>query len=210
MTSGIHETLSEIAGGKREMEKFKFRKPLVVIILVSLLFFGVNYRFTPLAAAKAHFDVGNEAVTLGDVDFGWGKVYVFDTDSGPRSVISIKSWFLWRAPAAVHFEPSTDVIRTVGWMSYFDKKGQATVFAVESTDPQIAFVEIGSPNERVRKEITPATPTIFSWNRAIQSNELDPVAYSADNKPLFEYRYPKNTSTIRSEDLKWYPVNGDN
>lgn len=192
------------------MGKLKFKILLAVIIFIVLGFwyFAGNYRFTPLAAAKAHFDVGKDAVSLGDVDFGWGKVYVFDTANGPRTVISIKSWFLWRAPAAVHFEPSTDVIRTVGWMSYFDKKGQATVFAVESTDPQIAFVEIGPPTDRVRKGIKTGSPTIFSWNKAIQFNELGPVAFSIDNKPLFEYRYPKNTSIFRSEDLKWYPVNG--
>ena len=100
---------------------------------------------------RSPFRCWNECVSLGDVDFGWSHIYVFNTDNGPRTVISIKSLFLWRAPAAVHFQSSTDEIKTVGWMSYFDKKGQATVFAVETSNPTIAFIEAGPPNERIRK-----------------------------------------------------------
>ena len=132
-------------------------------------------------------------MSLGDVDFGWGKVFVFDTANGPRTVISIKSWFLWRAPAAVHFEKSTDAIRAIGWMSYFDKRGQATVFAVETSDPEISFIEAGPEDDRVRKEIKTGSPTVFSWNRALRSNdELNAIAYSIDDKALYEYRYPKS------------------
>jgi hypothetical protein len=72
--------------------KFNFKIKVVIVIFIVLVFcfFAGNYRFTPLAAAKAHFDVGRSAVSLGDVDFGWSKVYVFDTTTGPRTVISIK------------------------------------------------------------------------------------------------------------------------
>lgn len=189
---------------------FKIKVAVVIFIVLVFCFFAGNYRFTPLAAAKAHFDVGKNAVSLGDVDFGWSKVYIFDTANGSRTVISIKSLFLWRAPAAVHFETSTDAIKTVGWMSYTDKRGQATVFAVETTDPQIAFIEAGPEDDIVRKEIEKGSPTIFSWNRAIRSNdELKPIAFSTDGTPLYEYRYPKNTNVFRSEELKWYSVSGD-
>ncbi|HHY24733.1 MAG TPA: hypothetical protein GX527_11005 [Clostridiaceae bacterium] len=195
------------------MGKFKFDFKIIVVVVIFIVlvfsFFSGNYRFTPLAAAKAHFDVGMNAVSLGDVDFGWSHIYVFNTDNGPRTVISIKSLFLWRAPAAVHFQSSTDEIKTVGWMSYFDKKGQATVFAVETSNPTIAFIEAGPPNERIRKEVKVDTPIIFSWNRGLQFNNLKPIAFSTDGTPLYEYRYPENTTVIRSEELKWYSVGGD-
>lgn len=188
---------------------FKIKVAIVIFIILVFSFFVGNYRFTPLAAAKAHFDVGKYAVSLGDVDFGWSKVYIFDTANGPRTVISIKSLFFWRAPAAVHFEQSTEEIRTIGWMSYLDKKGQATVFAAETSDLKIAFIEAGPPNERIRKEVKVDSPIIFSWNTKVQSNDLKPIALSEDGTPLYEYRYPKNTNVFRSEDLKWYSVNGD-
>lgn len=193
------------------MRKLNFKTKVAIVIFIVLIFgfFAGNYRFTPLAAAKAHFDVGRNAVSLGDADFGWSKVYIFDTNNGPRTVISIKSLFLWRAPAAVHFQPSIDEIKTIGWMSYIDRRGQATVFAAETSDPEIAFIEAGPPNERIRKEIEVDSPIIFSWNTRVQSNDLKPIALSKDGTPLYEYRYPKNTNVFRSEDLKWYSASGD-
>ncbi|MCO1604690.1 hypothetical protein [Desulfosporosinus nitroreducens] len=193
------------------MGKIKSKIILLLIIFLGLCFwfFTGNYHFNPLEAAKAHFDVGKDAVTVGDVDFGWSKVYVFNTARGPRTVISIKSWFLWRAPAAVHLETSTDAIRTVGWMSYTDDKGQATVFAVETSDPNITSVEVGPPNQRIMKDIKVSNPIFFSWNTGMQLSLLKPIAFSKDGTPLFEYRYPKNTNVTRSEELKWYSVSGD-
>ncbi|TWH56976.1 hypothetical protein DesLBE_1233 [Desulfitobacterium sp. LBE] len=191
-----------------------FNKLTVAVILVMVLVFGYyfagDYRVTPLAAAKAHSDVGENAEPLGDVDFGWSKVYILDTDKGPRTVISIKSSLLWRAPVAVHIEKSADPIETVGWMSYTDNRGQAAVLAVETTDPQIAFIEAGPKDDRVRKEITEGSPAIFSWHKAIQANnELNAIALSAEGNTLYEYRYPKNTNVFRSEEFKWYSVDGD-
>jgi len=175
-----------------------------------LIFYISGYRFTPLDAAKAHFDVGENSVSFEDVDFGWGKVYLFKTPKGPRTVIAIKNGFLWRAPAAVHYDQtSSDVINTVGWMSYNDNKGQATVFAVETFDPNIVSVEAGPIGERTTKEVKVGTPIIFSWNNVIQPNELKPVALTTNGVPLYEYRYPKNTNGTRNDELKWYPVNGD-
>lgn len=208
--------MQDVIGNNREWSKMgklkyksKFKVAALIFIVLVFCFFAGNYRFTPLAAAKAHFDVGKNAVSLGDVDFGWSKVYVFDTAAGPRTVISIKSLFLWRAPAAVHFESSTDEIRTIGWMSYLDKKDQATVFAVETSDPKIAFIEVGEPNKRTRKEIKVDSPIIFSWDTGVQFNDLKPIAFSIVGTPLYEYRYPKNTNVFRGEELKWYPVSED-
>lgn len=149
-------------------------------------------------------------MSFGDVNFGWGEVYLFNTPKGPRSVLAIKSGFLWRAPTAVHFDQTlSDKINTVGWMSYGDSKHQATVFAVETSDPNVAFVEVGPSGEQLKKEVKVGTPVIFSWNKLIQSGELKPIAFLKDGTPLYEYRYPKNTNVISSDDLKWYPVNGD-
>ena len=181
------------------------------VVILSSLFLFSDYRFTPLAAAKAHSDVGKNQTLLGDVDLGWGKGYIFDTDIGLRTVTSTKSSFLWRAPVSVRIEKSEDVIKTVGWMSYTTKEGkQVTVLAVEANDPQVAYIEAGPADNRVRKEITKDGPTIFSWNKAIQANNgLNALALSADGSTLYEYRYPKNTNIFRAEDFRWYKTSGE-
>lgn len=185
---------------------------IVFVIIVVISFLSSDYRLTPLAAAKVHSDVGKNQVLLGDVDLGWGKVYIFDTDIGLRTVTSTKTSFLWRAPVAVRIEESEDAIKTVGWMSYTNEKGQqVTVLVVEVNDPQVAYIEAGPEDNRVRKEITKGGPTIFSWNKSIQANNgLNAIALSADGSTLYEYRYPKNTNVFRTEDFKWYPASGDN
>ncbi|EGW38520.1 hypothetical protein [Desulfosporosinus sp. OT] len=180
----------------------------IVIFIMTVMFFYISgYRFTPLDAAKAHFDVGKNSVSLGDVDFGWGKVYLFKIPKGSRTVIAIKNGFLWRAPAAVYFDQtSAEVINTVGLLSYNGNNGQATVFAVETFDPNIAFVEAGPMGMRTTKEVKVGTPVIFSWDKAIQPTELKPKALTNNGVPLYEYRYPKNTNVISHDELKWYPV----
>ncbi|MHB1125732.1 MAG: hypothetical protein ACYC2T_02065 [Bacillota bacterium] len=92
-------------------------------------------------------------------------------------------------------------------MSVSAEQGQAMVFAVESSDPNVVYVEIGPPGARVRKEIKINTPVIFSWKKVIQFNDLKPVALSKEGTPLYEYKYPENKNTIFApEDLKWYPT----
>ncbi|OPX86179.1 MAG: hypothetical protein A4E53_03089 [Pelotomaculum sp. PtaB.Bin104] len=80
---------------------------------------------------------------------------------------------------------------------------------METSDPKIAFIEVGEPNKRTRKEIKVDSPIIFSWDTGVQFNDLKPVAFSIDGTPLYEYRYPKNTNVFRDEELKWYPVSED-
>lgn len=178
----------------------------ILLVICSVLYLS-GYRFTSLDAARAHLDVGKNSVPFEDVDFGWGKIYLFKTPKGPQTTIAIKNKFLWKASTSVYDDQSSqDMINTVGWMSYHDKRGQATIFAVETLDPNIAYVEVGPSNERFKKEITVNIPIIYSWNKAFQLTELRPLAFSKDGTLLYEYRYPEN---IRGEGLKWYSVSGN-
>ena len=192
------------------MRKAYAKIVLVIAIMIVAIWYCYlgGYRFTPLEAA--HFDIGENSVPFGNVDFGWGKVILFNTPNGPRTVLAIRSGFLWRAPDVCTLDKlSSDKINTVGWMSYNSSKNQATVLAVQSSDPNVAFIEMGSASEQEKKAVKTGTPIIFSWNKLIQFYDLKPTALSKDGAPLYEYRYPKNTNVISSNDLKWYPVNGD-
>ncbi|AFQ44346.1 hypothetical protein [Desulfosporosinus meridiei] len=185
---------------------------IVFVIAITLgiwFLYSSGYRFSSLGAAKAHFNAEKSVTDFGEVNFQWGKVYLFRTSKGPRTVLAIKEGFLWRAPVTVHFPQNSDNIKTVGWMSYTGKD-PATVFAVETSDPTISYIEVGPTTERIKKEITVNSPVIFSWDKPVDFNTFNPVALSKEGNVLFEYRYPKNTTTISSDDLKWYPFSGSN
>ncbi|MHB1127965.1 MAG: hypothetical protein ACYC2T_13625 [Bacillota bacterium] len=49
---------------------------VIMFLLFGFLYYTGSYQITPLAAAKAHFDVGKNAVSFEEVDFGWSKVYL--------------------------------------------------------------------------------------------------------------------------------------
>ncbi|MCL6559097.1 MAG: hypothetical protein K6U74_09900 [Firmicutes bacterium] len=175
----------------------------------SALYIG-GYRWSPIAAAKAEFDVGAHAVAFGAVDYPWGQVLLVDTPHGPRTVLLRKHGFLWRAPGDTYFDNRTDPVTTVGWLSYASTQGQATVFAVKTTDSQVAWIAAGPSSARQRKAIEVGKPVIFSWNQAITWYELQPVAFSKTDQPLYAYRLPKNKTTVGPNDIRWYPVNGPN
>ncbi|MHB1127082.1 MAG: hypothetical protein ACYC2T_09015 [Bacillota bacterium] len=193
--------------------KIKIWLGLVVVIILSFSGYMVfsylssGYSLTPIAAAKSNSAVGKDAVPFGEIDFVWCKVILFNTANGSRTVEVDRYGLLWHAPGVTEINNSTDIIRTVGWMSLAGKQGQVMVFAVESSDPNVAYIEVGPSNERIRKEIKMVTPVIFSWKKVIQFNDLKPVALSKEGNPLYEYKYPENKNPINApDDLKWYPI----
>lgn len=184
---------------------------IVVIIFIIVFSFHTNgYRTSPLGAAKAHIPERDNLVLLEEVDCSWSKVYVFDTENGSRTAISVKSGFLWNSPVVVRIDKSDDPVKTVGWMSYYGKENEVTVLAVETTDPQIAYIEAGPTENRIKKEVVKDKLTVLTWDKVIEANnELQAVALAKDGSPLYEYRFPKNTTVFKNEDLKWYSVNGE-
>lgn len=181
---------------------------LITTILIWLLYSG-GYRFTALDASKANPAVGKQAELLGSIDYDWATVYFFDTPKDHRTVLAIKEGSFWKAPTTVYIDNNSDVVKTVGWISLNETKGQVMAMAVVATDPNISYVEIGPATEKIRKEVKCGVPMLFSWKKVIEFNDLKPTAYSKDGKPLYEYRFPKNTNTVSTDDLRWYSVNGE-
>ncbi|GIM30289.1 hypothetical protein CPJCM30710_29550 [Clostridium polyendosporum] len=81
---------------------------------------------------------------------------------------------------------------------------QITVISVQTTDPNVKLIEAGSGPDKQRKPIDVNETVIFSWDKVIPFNEINAVAYNKNNVKVYEYRYPKNTTIIRTEDLRWY------
>lgn len=88
-----------------------------------------------------------------------------------------------------------------------EKDKQITVFAVQSKDPNVRFIEAGSNSDRQRKLIDLNKTVILTWERAIR-NDINAIAFNKDNIKLYKYGYnPKDVTVTRTEDLRWYQTN---
>ena len=191
------------------MKIFRRELLLLLILLITAFLYISGYRLSGYQAAKAHFGVGKDAELFGEVAFDWGKVFLFYTDKGPRTVLAKRNnGLLWRAPAAIRYYDHDDLIKTVGGISYFDgHETQVTVLAVKSFDPNVAYIEAGPLPHRTKKDVQVGTPLIFHWSGLahISINKLNAVALSNEGAPLYEYRYLEG-NVFRDEDLRWYAV----
>lgn len=185
-----------------EVNKNKLKIMGVISILVLGFLFITGYRLTGIQAAKAHFEIGRDAQLLGYERYDWGNIYIFNTSKGYRTAISQRLGFLWRAKNAFYTYENSDLIKTIGGGS----NEKATLYALEVTDEKVAYIEIGTGIDRIRKNVSDASPIIFSWNKSISWNDFNGIAYSKDGEQIYEYRYPKDTNYLNHQDLRWYPI----
>lgn len=181
----------------------KMSKYIILIAIIIIILLGLGYRFTGLQAAKNHFEISKDAQLLGQVKYGWGNVYLFKTDKGPRTIISKRFGLLWRAKVGFHMNNSSDAISVVGWGN--DKK--CTVYAVEITDNNVKYIEMGPDDNRIRRYVDKENPIIFSWDKPIPWNDFNGKAYSTNGEAIYELRYPQNVSYIKpTDDLRWFYI----
>ncbi|WP_134701105.1 hypothetical protein [Ammoniphilus sp. YIM 78166] len=180
---------------------------IVIIFLISILLYLSGYRLDGLSAARANSFISKDSVLLDEVEYSWGKVFIFNSPEKPVTAISSKSFgFLWVSRMSVYYYPNKDLIKTIGGVSYVSDQNKATtVISVWSSDPKISYIEIGPEGNRIRKEAILNSPITFSWDKSFQWNDLKPQAFNKDGKVIYEYRYAKS-NFIKHEDLKWYPV----
>ncbi len=181
---------------------------IVLILFMTVLFFSKS-RFTPIQAIKASLDSSITKI-LGEVKRNWASIYLLDTTDGLKTAYVTKDLILWNCGGFTYFFDDVienDAVKTVGWMSMTDKNNrQLTVFAIQSNDPNVRFIEAGPGTDRIRETIDLNKTAIFSWDMAIQWNDLVAVAFDKDSNPLYRYGYPENVNIIKGEDLRWYKI----
>ena len=176
-----------------------------IFIIVFLLYLG-GYRFDSMDAVKANSQIPKGAQLLDQVNFKWGNIYIFDTEDKPMTVISLKKlgWF-WVSNTSVFHYRNQDPVRTIGGATFADKNNSASVISIIVYDPDVAYIEAGPENDRLRQEVTLEMPLTFWWEYSIKWSDLAPKAYDSEGNVLYEYRYPETNHT-NQEDLKWYHV----
>ena len=178
---------------------------LILAVLISFYFIS-GYRFTPMQAVKSSPFIKGDINVFGEINRDWVTVYLLDTQDGIKTAAVEKRLVMWRCPAVTYFYDDiikNDKVRTVGWESLIGKNGQITVFAVETSDPDVKFIEAGPDSERQRKVIGLNETIIFVWDKAV--SDLNAIAFSQDNKQLYKYTYnPMHLNIIDQKDLRWY------
>ncbi|MEQ8156997.1 MAG: hypothetical protein ABRQ25_19340 [Clostridiaceae bacterium] len=182
---------------------------LLLIPLLIILFNLVDgYRFTPIQAIKSSSFIKGDIKIFGEIDRDWVKVYLLETQDGLKTAVAEKRGLMWSCPSVTYFFDDIikdDKVKTVGWVSIDNKKNkQITVFAVQTNDPNIKFIEAGLDSERQRKNISLNETVIFTWDKVINSN-INAIAFDKDNHQVYKYGYnPEHLNFIDLKELRWY------
>lgn len=184
--------------------------PFIIIAFI-VFFFISGYKLTAKSSVESSLNLHGDENVFGEVKRDWGIVYLLDTHKGIKTALATKKGLLWSCSTSTYFFDDViknDLVKTVGWMSIKDANNkQITVFAVQTNDPKVRFIEVGSSSDRQRKPIALNETVIFSWDKSIIWNDLNAIAFDKDNIQLYKYGYPKNVSSINANDLRWYQIN---
>lgn len=202
----VHTSHLKGKGGLRV--RLRYRAIVIFLILAGVVagfLHNGQYKLDPLQAARSGAQIGNDASLLGQVEYAWGKIYLFRTTQGPKSVLVTNTAFLWQNQGIMSVKENADQVKTLCWQRIVSGYShEATVLAVESSDNKVSFIEAGSGTKRVKKSIKPGTPAIFSWDKALELTEVNACALSSEGKVLYEYRYPRKKTAVTPDDLRWY------
>lgn len=179
-----------------------------VFIVITLIFFLSEYRFTALSAAKNNAFLSKDAELIEHYDTGSSVVFLFKSDEEEmyHTLLSEKSGVFFRSSVSTNIPYSSDKIQTVGSISVTTENHESTLLSVISYDEEVAYIEAGVEPNVERKEINKGERISFLFPFSEQIHLLNPTAFNKDGKKLYYYGYPKDTNVLKSEDLKWHKI----
>lgn len=179
---------------------------LLILAAASILLIS-GFRLTSMQAARTSFGLNSTSQYVDEVDYKNGKVYLFKNADSYQSIVTERTLFLWKSSANIVTNQNSDKVRLIGWCSLNESGGGVTVIHVESFDKSVRYIEMGKSNLRIRKYVTDQKPLVFFWNTGLAWNDLNGIAYSQNNKPLYQLGYQIINNTIDPKLLRWLPVN---
>ncbi|AWZ50060.1 hypothetical protein C3495_14550 (plasmid) [Clostridiaceae bacterium 14S0207] len=182
---------------KNDRKSF-FIKTLFLIVAITLVSYLYGFRFTPLKTIKSN--IKKEANIFKTLECTWGNIYLIKESSGFKTIAVKRYGLLWKISNSCFYKNTSDSVKTIGWLDDHNY----TFYAVLPKDKNITYIKIGPENDRIRKDIKKNNDIIiFHWKKPIPWNKLNGVCYDNNNKPIYKFKYPQNT-TITTDDLKWY------
>lgn len=204
---------AETIGYTKVAKRIRKRKTLIIacvaLLIVSVTFFAHAYAtgksFDAYTCSQNSHWVDEESALLGDVDMYPFHVYLYENEDKYRTIVTKYSFPFWELGNSSWANKTDDPIRLVGWYSGNYDKGGLTVVPIQCLDENVAYIEMGT-NDRQRKEVKAGEILIFSWRNSLRWNDLNGIAYSKDNKPLYKLGYDIKNFTIKTDELRWLPV----
>lgn len=190
-------------------EEMKFwRLTISVLIIILLMFIVTGFRFTALSAAKSNPLITKDFEVVEKYDAGTYVIYLFKSNDKKlyRTVLAEKSGLLYRSSSSTYIPYSNDSLQTVGGMSYRTDKKAFTLLSVISFDDDVAYLEAGAEQDLQRVEIFKGEHISFLFPFSKQIDLLNASAFNKNGKKLYYYGYPKGTTSLNSNDLKWHKV----
>lgn len=207
----------ETAGYAALARRLRLRRKLAIMgmavtigaaALISLAY-ATGVRSSPLQAAAASRYVDEQSLLLGEAEMGSYKVFFYENDDKYRTILTQKAlFFFWKNSSSSWANKTDDKVKLAGWssMTVTGKETGVTAIPVQSYDHQVAYLEMGPPEERIRLEAPYGKTAVFGWSRAIRWNDLNGIAYSAEGHPLYKLGYETVNNLIKPDELRWLPV----
>ena len=204
---------AETIGYTKVAKRIRKRKTLIIacvaLIIVSVTYFAHAYAtgksFNPYTCSQNSRWVDEKSTLLGDVDMYPFHVYLYENEDKYRTIVTKYSFPFWELGSSSWANKTDDLIKLVGWCSgKYDERG-ITVVPIQCFDENVAYIEMGT-NDRLQKEVKVGEVIIFSWTNSLRWNDLNGIAYSKNDEPLYKLGYDIKNSTIKTDELRWLPV----
>lgn len=200
------------------MKTIKVNKNIIasislLIIIISAIFYFSNYRFTAKDAAEKNFVVNGNLKTIGEIDFKWGKAFLYHDEDNLRfhTVLVNKEGFLYRSNTSIwHIDHEGDPVKTVGSAIISDDNKSLTLLAVETYDANVSYIEAGIEGQRMKKDIFVGKIINFAWPISMWVHEMNAIAFDKNGVPLYRYGFLENDNHMDiKEDLRWHKINNN-
>jgi len=187
------------------------KKLLYVVAVLFILFIGTRFTFTrvslnSISAGRTGIGTGNTLIRK--ISFGPSeKVDIFKTNEGFATSLVNKWGPFWYKSEETLSGKANSKMNIISFINFYDpKSGSGTVLAVLSNDKNVSYLSAG-PNS-ARHDIKPHVITVLSWNQSLDLIDLNAVAYSKNNQPLYKVKNVKVTNGAAiSIPIEFYPVN---
>lgn len=207
------ETLNYLKVARRVKRRRTIMTACISLIIVLILYAAYSYavggRFDAYQCAQNSYWVDEQSILLGDVESGSFHVYLYENEDKYRTIGTKYSFPFWMPGNSSWANKTNDSVKLVGWYSQKDGDSGITVVPVQCFDENVAYIEMGDGENRLRKEVKIGDVIIFSWPDGIRWNDLNGLAYSNDGEPLYRLGYDVTDSVIVVDELRWLPINSE-
>ena len=186
---------------------------IIIVFLLYMIFFviGINFRFSPIAAARANSFVNSEDEWITNVKLDENEVHLFyDTeDDIYRAVFVQKLTLGYRSNFSSFSYPYyEDKMQLLGNVNVIEERLKYSAFFIKSIDNEVTSISLVDANENILKSTKIKTDQIVSMTYIYKNNEISNdytlIAYDKELKPKYYLGYKRGVTVFKDEEYKWY------